>query len=176
MQSIVTPIIATSTLISHGVLVLVIFFYSTSKEVRGVIESSVCTYINEYIFSISLVAMVGSLIYSNLIGFPPCELCWWARIFMYPQTIIASIAYIKKDKSIVDYSIALSILGFLLTLYHSFVLLGGKSILPCTQEGSACSKLYVFEYGYITIPVMAFTIFAYLLFVGFVYKRSTKKN
>ncbi len=95
---------------------------------------------------------------------------------MYPQVVFALIAYIKKDRSFVSYLLPLSIMGALLTTYHSFVLLGGKSILPCTQAGSACSKLYVLEYGYVTIPMMALTIFVYLIVTSLIYNQAAKNK
>src|SRR3989344_6942904 len=55
-------------------------------------------------FIISLLATSGSLFYSQIAGFEPCQLCWFQRIFMYPQTILLFMALLKRDKKIIDYS------------------------------------------------------------------------
>lgn len=173
LQTIASPTIVTATLLSNIVFVVFLFLYATSQSVKEYTKDFLKKNISLTLFSISAVAFLGSLAYSNLVGYPPCELCWWARIFMYPQVFIAGVALWKKDKgAVVDYLLPLTLLGTLLTLYHSFILWGGKSILPCTQEGAACSKLYVMEYGYITIPVMALSCFLYLLTATIIYKKS----
>jgi disulfide bond formation protein DsbB len=170
-----TPVIAGATLISNIFFIVYVSLYVLHTDIRNWTHTQVSHYVNEIIFIITFVAVAGSLTYSNIVGFPPCDLCWVQRIFMYPQTILAFVGMIRKEKNIIHYLFPLSVLGGLVALYHSFVLWGGKSFIPCTQEGSACAKLYVFEYGYITIPVMALSCFAYLIFVSIVWFRSQKK-
>lgn len=116
-------------------------------------------------------ALVGSLFLSNSIGFDPCELCWLQRIFIYPQVLLFAIALYKKDEAVVDYSLSLSFVGFFIALYQSYVQWGGDSLLPCTAEGAECSKIFFIEFGYITIPVMSLTAFAYLILLMYVRKR-----
>ena len=41
-----------------------------------------------FAFLIALVSMLGSLYFSEIARLEPCELCWFQRIFMYPQVII----------------------------------------------------------------------------------------
>lgn len=174
LQSIVSPTIVTATLLSNIVFVAFVLSYVSSEKVRNLSKDFLRKNITLALFVISATAFLGSMLYSNVVGYPPCELCWWARIFMYPQVFVAGVALWKKDKAgtVVDYLLPLTLLGTLLTLYHSFILWGGKSIIPCTQEGAACSKLYVMEYGYITIPVMALSCFLYLLTASIIYKKA----
>ena len=123
-----------------------------------------------------LSAVVGSLVYSQIVGFPPCDLCWWQRIFMYPQVIILFMAMRRKNKGVIDYLVPLSILGAVISLYQSFVQWGfGGSLLACTATGSACAKVFVLQYSYITIPFMSFTVFAYIIAMKFIYYRHDKK-
>ena len=119
-------------------------------------------------FVVSLAALVGSLFYSNVIGFPPCELCWWQRIFLYPLPIIFGLALWKKDNSAFLYAIPLAALASITAAYQSYVNLGGNSFLPCTAVGAECSKIYVMAFGYITIPMMSLTIGAYILLFALV--------
>lgn len=172
VEELATPIIAGTTVISHVVFVLFLFLYVTNPNFKEGTQKVVKKYIDEIIFMFSFVALAGSLIYSNIIGFPPCDLCWVQRIFIYPQVAIAFVSAWRKEKLAVYYALPLSVLGGIVALYHSYVLWGGGSILPCTADGGACSKIYVMEYGYVTIPVMALTAFVYLLTTTYIYKKS----
>ena len=39
------------------------------------------------VFLVSAIATGGSLFFSEIAGFVPCELCWYQRICMYPLSI-----------------------------------------------------------------------------------------
>lgn len=111
-------------------------------------------------FIVSLLATLGSLTYSNIIGFAPCELCWFQRIFMYPQVILMGAALIRKDVSMRIYGLVLSVIGGAIALYHYLGQIGVAS-LPCSATGYSvsCAEKFVLEFGYITIPVMALSAF-----------------
>lgn len=173
IEEFATPIIAGTTVVSHVVFVLFLFLYITNTSFKQGTQEVVKKYIDEIIFLISLVALVGSLVYSNIVGFPPCDLCWIQRIFMYPQVGIAGVSLWRKEKLAVFYALPLSVLGALVALFQSLADWGiGGSLLPCTAEGGLCARVYVMEYGYVTIPVMALTTFVYLLAVSYIYKKS----
>lgn len=84
-------------------------------------------------FIVALGAVLLSLFYSEIIGFPPCELCWIQRIFLYPQLILFGMELYKKDRSIVDFSIVFAILGSLASIYHIFVESGVASGSLCVD-------------------------------------------
>jgi disulfide bond formation protein DsbB len=130
-------------------------------------------------FLIALTSTMLSLFYSNVVGFPPCELCWINRIFIYPQVILFGMELYKRDKAIVDQSIALATLSALTSIFHVYVENGGAASLACATGGPAtvsCATLYVYEFGYITIPVMALTtaVFTILLLVNYKYMTRVK--
>ncbi len=114
-------------------------------------------------FLTAFAATFGSLFYSQVVGFPPCDLCWWQRIFLYPQTILLFTAFIKKDENMRLHSIVLSSVGALIALYQTFIQFGGMSLVPCSATSPSCTVLYFLEYGYITIPTMSLTAFVLLL-------------
>ncbi len=118
---------------------------------------------------VALIATLGSLFYSEIAHYTPCLLCWYQRIFMYPQVILLGIAVWKKDTSVAIYSLALSIIGVALALYHYLLQLGVAPELPCAAIGysAACSQRFVLTFGYITIPLMALTAF-FLIIVSMV--------
>lgn len=72
-------------------------------------------------FLIALTSTMLSLFYSNVVGFPPCELCWINRIFIYPQVILFGMELYKRDKAIVDQTMVLAILSALVSIFHVYV-------------------------------------------------------
>lgn len=111
-------------------------------------------------FIVSLLATLGSLIYSDIIGYQPCKLCWFQRIFMYPQVILMGVALIRKDVGMKIYGCILSVIGAAIALYHYLGQFDFTS-LPCSALGQSvsCSTRFSSEFGYITIPLMAFSAF-----------------
>lgn len=103
-----------------------------------------------------------TLYYSEVLGIPPCDLCWWQRIFLYPQIFLFGMAIWKRDSYIADYSIVLSILGAGVALYHHFLQMFPNA-LPCPATGVSCATRILFEFGYITYPLMGFSLFAFLI-------------
>lgn len=116
-----------------------------------------------------VLATAGSaltLVYSEIIGYPPCPLCWWQRVFLYPQVILFALALYTRDRSVALYSIALSTLGAAVALYHHMLQVLPSGSLPCPAEGTvSCAQRFVFEFGYITFPMMSFSLFAFLIVV-----------
>jgi disulfide bond formation protein DsbB len=128
-------------------------------------------------FMVNLAALVGSLYYSEILGLAPCSLCWIQRIFQYPQVVLFAIASWKKDTNITIYSIWLSILGAIVSLYQHYLQTGGEQLIPCPASSAAgvdCAKRFLFEFGYITFPLVAFSVFAFLI-VLMLYVRKAKR-
>lgn len=111
-------------------------------------------------FVVSLLATVGSLIYSDIIGYEPCKLCWFQRIFMYPQVLLMGLALWRKDQWMKIYGFVLSIVGAAIAAFHYTGQLG-LTPLPCSAVGysASCAERFVMEFGYITIPMMALSAF-----------------
>ncbi|MBI4087415.1 MAG: disulfide bond formation protein B [Candidatus Liptonbacteria bacterium] len=114
-------------------------------------------------FIAALVGTASSLFYSEIAGFAPCVLCWWQRIFLYPQVFILGAALWRKEMNVLVYTLPLSIIGGLIAMYHSYLQFGGLPLVPCPATGPSCAQVYFVEYGYVTIPMMALTAFALLI-------------
>ncbi|MEK9153992.1 MAG: disulfide bond formation protein B [Patescibacteria group bacterium] len=114
-------------------------------------------------FILSLGASAMTLYYSEILGIEPCPLCWWQRIFLYSQVVIFVIALCKRDFSVAVYSMALSIIGAAFALYHHALQVLPAGALPCPAAGASCAQRFVFEFGYITFPMMALSLFAFLI-------------
>lgn len=114
---------------------------------------------------VSVVATVGSLFLSEIALWNPCKYCWLQRIFMYPQVIMLSIALWKRDRGIAVYILPLCIIGLLLASYHYYIQMYDivasptNPATPCDASGESCVKTPFVEFGYITIPLMAWTAF-----------------
>ena len=163
----INSLLAPLTLISHIILAAVIIYFLIR---RNHAEDWIVKFIGKngllFAFLVALGATSFSLYYSEIAGFEPCVLCWYQRIFMYPLIIILGIALHKKDRSIVSYALPLSAIGALIAIYHNYIYYGGQSILPCNAfgQGVSCAIRYVFEFGYITIPIMSLTGFLLMIF------------
>lgn len=176
IQTHATEIVSFLTLISNIIFVCVVIAMITHATTRESLSRFVHKYILELVFYSTLSAVVGSLVYSEIVGFPPCDLCWYGRMAMYPIALLAGMAMIRKDKGILDYIVPFSILGALVSLFHSLIQWGliSGSALACTSAGGACARVYVNEYSYITIPFMALSIFVYIIALKYIYYRHNK--
>jgi disulfide bond formation protein DsbB len=143
-------------------------------------NNKVLLFFKRYTFLFGFIVAFGavflSLFYSEIVGFPPCELCWIQRIFLYPQLILFGVELYKKDHSIVDFSIIFATLGSFVSIYHVYIENGGSSNLTCSAltptnaNQISCAFQYVYEFGYITIPLMALTISLFIILILLNYK------
>ena len=126
---------------------------------------------------VSVIATLGSLYFSEIKEYIPCELCWFQRIFMYPLAIILGIAAFENDKKLTKYVLPLSVIGGFISLYHYLVqkVPGFASIKPCVQ-GVPCNSQYINWFGFITIPFLALIAFTLISIFMIVLIRSEKKG
>ena len=105
------------------------------------------------------------LIYSEIIHFIPCYLCWWQRGFMFPLVFIFGVAFWEKDRKVIKYILPLASLGFYVAAYQSFFYYFGEtSSLPCDASGVSCYQRLISEFGgYISIPMLSLTAFLVVL-------------
>ncbi len=121
-------------------------------------------------FLTALIAVSGSLFYSEIMGYVPCKLCWYQRILMYPQVIIFLIAFkSKKNMSIVWNSLILSLVGGFIAGYHYLMQIGVVKEIGCDVVGfsAKCSEFFSLAYGFITIPMMSFIAFVILIILAY---------
>ena len=123
---------------------------------------------------VSGAAFLGSIFYSEVIGFEPCSLCWWQRVALFPIFIMFLSAVKGRDRSVFKYVLPLSIIGGVIAVYHSFAQWDSSRTL--CSGGVSCSKLYVFALGYVTIPTMAASIAALLILLWWANKIYVKEN
>lgn len=120
----------------------------------------------KFIALVSGMAMLGSLWYSEVIGYKPCILCWYQRISMYSLAILTLTANIKKyTKEIFKYATVLSIIGFIVAAFHVTERFAKSDLLNCGAVGPSCLQNLFKIFGFIDIPVMSLTVFLFILLV-----------
>ena len=111
---------------------------------------------------VAVVTMGGSLYYSQVAGFVPCELCWFQRIAMYPLALLLTIAAVRRDDRIWIYAVPQAAIGAAIAVYHTqlqaFPDQGGfcSTTTPCTTR-------YVWEFKFVSLPFMALSAFAFII-------------
>ncbi len=116
-------------------------------------------------WAIALVATLGSLYFSEIADFPPCRLCWFQRIAMYPLAVVLLVAALRRDfRGAALYGLAFPVLGAGVAIYHVYIEHNPEAeSQACRAGGAPCSVKWIEELGYITIPVLALTAFLAIL-------------
>lgn len=112
----------------------------------------------------SLIAMVGSLYFSDVMKLPPCVLCWYQRICMYPLVIILGVGFLGKRLDALIYALPLAAIGWFISSYHNLLYYNiiPESAAPCVS-GVSCTTKYFEWFGIITIPLLAWLAFTIII-------------
>ncbi|MCJ8005869.1 disulfide oxidoreductase [Lederbergia wuyishanensis] len=113
-----------------------------------------------YAFAVSVIALLGSLYFSEILKYTPCDICWYIRILMYPIVIILGIATVKKDYNAALYAAVFSGICIPVSLYLYMI----QKIPTIAESVPACGTIpcttqYINWLGFITIPFLALTAF-----------------
>jgi disulfide bond formation protein DsbB len=155
--------------------VLVVAALLSLAGVRGPlawIRSAVWGYELWLAFAVSAIATGGSLFFSEVAHYVPCELCWFQRIFMYPLSIVTLLAAIWSDHRVARYLLPLPVIGAGFSIYHVLIERGvvTQSQTCLVSAPGGCATKWIDEFGYVTIPVLALTafalVFSFLLFAA----------
>jgi disulfide bond formation protein DsbB len=113
-------------------------------------------------FLVAAIATGGSLFFSEIAHFVPCELCWYQRICMYPLSITTLLAALVDDHRVARYLLPLPVAGAGVSIYHLLVENGvvGQTATCLISAPGGCATKWINEFGYVTIPTLALTAFA----------------
>jgi disulfide bond formation protein DsbB len=117
-------------------------------------------------FVVAALGTGGSLFFSEIAGFVPCDLCWFQRICMYPLSILTLLAALRGDYRVVTYFLPFPLVGSCVSIYH--LLIENQVIsepTSCRIGGAGCAVKWINEFGYVTIPTLALT--GFVLLIGF---------
>jgi disulfide bond formation protein DsbB len=121
-------------------------------------------------------ATLGSLFFSEIMELPPCSLCWYQRIFMFPLTIVLLIGLFPFDARVVRYALPLGLGGCAVALYHTLLHLGviPESAAPCRQ-GVSCSNKDLDLFGFLSIPMLSLLAFSTVVALLLILRRSLSR-
>jgi len=113
---------------------------------------------------IALVATLGALFSSEIMGLEPCVLCWYQRIAMFPLALMLGLALLPLDARIVRYALPLALAGAATAAYHTLLVWGlvPKDLVPCGQ-GPSCAEIKFELLGFINLPLLSLTAFALIV-------------
>jgi disulfide bond formation protein DsbB len=111
---------------------------------------------------VATIATLGALFMGEVMGFAPCVLCWYQRIFMFPLVFVLAAGLLPFDTKVLRYALPLGLVGLLVAGYHLLLMAGviPEAMTPCRQ-GVPCATVQVEWFGFVTIPLLSF--FAFLV-------------
>ena len=121
----------------------------------------------------ALVATTGSLFLSEVLGYPPCVLCWYQRIAMYPLVVVLAVGILRRDRGVYQTVLPLSLIGLAIALYHNLLYVGfiPEAASAC-RAGVSCTTRFFEWFGFVTIPFLSLTAFTVITILMLIYWRS----
>ena len=131
------------------------------------------TYAIPFAFLVSVLGMAGSLFFSEVWKLPPCVLCWYQRIALYPLVAIFFVAFWRKSSDVIWYAFPMAIIGWSVAVYHNLLYYNilPEASAPCIA-GVSCTTKYFEWLGFITIPFLSLVAFTLILIALYGYQRS----
>lgn len=105
-------------------------------------------------------ATLGSLFFSEVMELPPCSLCWYQRVFMFPLALVLFMGLFPFDPKVVRYALPLSAAGALVALFQVLLQAGviPENAARCSQ-GVSCAEVDLLVFGFATIPMLSLLAF-----------------
>ncbi len=125
----------------------------------------------------AFVATLGSLFFSLVMQLPPCDLCWYQRIAMYPLVIILGFGLMRKDKTSLLYAFPLAVIGWVIAAYHNLLYYNilPEAMAPC-KAGISCTSRLIEWFGFLTIPLLSLAAFSLILACLYAADKQFAKN
>jgi len=149
---------AVVTLLAARVMVAVAPDGAGAESARNVL-ASIAAYDLPLAWLVALTCTLGSLYFSEVANFPPCTLCWYQRIAMYPFAVILGIAAVRGDRSVRVYVWPLVAIGAVIAVYHYLLERFPDLETGVCNLGVSCGVVWFTEFGFVTLPYMALSGF-----------------
>jgi disulfide bond formation protein DsbB len=146
--------------------------------VRGSSGAGEPSFVFAYVaWLIALSATLVSLFFSEVMDLPPCSLCWYQRICLYPLVLVIGVGIVLRDGKLTRYALPLVVAGLGFAVYHNLLYYGviPESLAPC-KVGVPCSSRQINWLGFIGIPLMALGGFAGLLVTLLLHRRRQRAS
>jgi len=146
-----------------GVLAIASRFSDSVADSLDTIRERLAPYALPGAFTVALLAVVGSLYFSEIAQFEPCRLCWYQRIAMYPLVVALVVGGIRRDRMVWTYVIPPAVIGSGFAIYHTQLQAYPQQHGPFCKINDPCTVRYVWEFGFVSIPFMALAAFALII-------------
>jgi len=109
---------------------------------------------------VATAATLGALFFSEVMELPPCVLCWYQRIAMFPLVVLLPVGLFPFDRRVVRYAAPLVLAGWGIAVFQVLLVAGvvPEAMRPCTQ-GVPCSEVQIEWLGFVNIPLLSFLAF-----------------
>ncbi len=163
---IINLVLSVATIIAQvgWVIGLLIWVFVRNHKIIDFLEKNALF----FTFLITLSGTLLSLYYSEIVGYPPCTLCWYQRALLYPQLVLTVFAWYYKDNNIFKYLLPLSIVGGIVAIYQYLLQLGLVAGSFCGVNGGSCTQVYIKNFGYVTMVMMSLTTFLLLASLSYI--------
>lgn len=105
-------------------------------------------------------ATLGALFASEVMELPPCSLCWYQRIFIFPLVLMLPAGLFPLERNVIRYALILAAVGWAIALFQLLLVHGviPEDVQPC-RIGISCKDVQVRWFGFVTIPLLSFVAF-----------------
>jgi disulfide bond formation protein DsbB len=142
---------------------------------RRAMRDAIDTHARTSVWLVAAVATAGSLWFSEAANFPPCILCWYQRIAMYPLVVVLGLRLLRPggSRDLRLAGVVLAGIGLAINLWHVAI-----ETFPGLDTGACdaavpCTIRWVEGLGFFTIPRLATVAFGMVL-VGLLLDRSDR--
>jgi disulfide bond formation protein DsbB len=174
--TVVTYCASVGIVIMNIVTLFLIFVVVTSKnDSSNKLLSWISLHNLKIVFLVSIASILGSLFYSEIAGFVPCEFCWFQRIMLIAEALVFAGALSiyrnggRENPGIFRSTFIISLFAIFVGAFQYYGSMFNPGLLDaCVANGVSCAKNYFIIFGYITIPWMAlstFLLLAILLYI-----------
>jgi disulfide bond formation protein DsbB len=161
-EEFVSPVLATAAIavVFLPLVGMLLIGLAGADRLRYLLED----HTQKLMLAVAVTATASSLYYSEVVGFIPCEFCWFQRIAMYPLGILLTVALVTRSRLDSKYIVTLAAIGLGLSIYHYQLQLFPEQAGTCSGFVS-CTDKNVNQFGFVTIPFMAGCGFVTILFL-----------
>ena len=169
---IIDKISAIGVLLIEVLLLGILAGYVYHKSTGKILSKRLWRLIKKYSLILSLFILLSgtiiSLLYSEVVGYEACILCWVQRALFYPQILFLGYFIFKGTKKVFNWLMGINLIGLMVAGYQYYTQITGDAT-TCVIGEISCSVIDVWEFGHITIPFMALVSFLAVLVLIYIH-------
>lgn len=111
---------------------------------------------------VAIVTTLGSLYFSLVAHYKPCELCWYQRICTFPLAAILLVGALRRDRRVWWYAGPPAAIGVVIAAYHTQLQAFPEQKSFC-DLANPCTNRYVWEFGFVSLPLMNLIALSFII-------------